>query len=154
MSLLDVAVAKTQMLIRRPVADVFDAFVDPSITTNFWFTKSSGRLEAGRDLTWEWEMYGAVGHLHVKAVEENRRILIEWDDPATSVEWIFEPRSEKSTLVRITNWGFHGDEGQIVAQAIDSMGGFAYVLAGLKAYLEHGIKLNLIADHHPPAAED
>jgi hypothetical protein len=32
------------MLVRKPVADVFEAFVKPDITTKFWFTKSSGRL--------------------------------------------------------------------------------------------------------------
>ena len=36
-------VAKAEMLIRKPVAEVFEAFVDPAITTQFWFTKSSGR---------------------------------------------------------------------------------------------------------------
>lgn len=38
-------VMNTGMLIRRPVMDVFEAFIDPDITTTFWFTKSSGRLE-------------------------------------------------------------------------------------------------------------
>ncbi|MBC7990984.1 MAG: polyketide cyclase, partial [Luteimonas sp.] len=27
------------MLIRRPVAEVFEAFVDPAITSRFWFTR-------------------------------------------------------------------------------------------------------------------
>ena len=52
-------IAKTGMLIRRAVADVFCAFIDPTITTKFWFTKSSGRLEVGKQVKWEWEMYGA-----------------------------------------------------------------------------------------------
>jgi uncharacterized protein YndB with AHSA1/START domain len=34
--------AKAEMLIRRPVAEVFEAFVDPAVTTRFWFTKSEG----------------------------------------------------------------------------------------------------------------
>jgi hypothetical protein len=46
--LRQVPIAKTGMLIRRPAADVFEAFVNPDITTKFWFTKSSGRLEAGK----------------------------------------------------------------------------------------------------------
>jgi uncharacterized protein YndB with AHSA1/START domain len=50
-------VAKTAMLIRRPVAEVFDAFINPEITTKLWFTKSSGRLEVGKPVKWEWEMY-------------------------------------------------------------------------------------------------
>lgn len=36
---------EAQMMIRKPVAEVFEAFVDPEITVNFWFTKSSNRLE-------------------------------------------------------------------------------------------------------------
>jgi len=31
------------------------------------------------------------------------------------------------------------------------MGGFSTLLAGLKAFLEHGIDLNLVADHSPDA---
>ncbi len=38
--------AEASMLIRRPVGEVFRAFVDPEITTRFWFTESSGGLEA------------------------------------------------------------------------------------------------------------
>lgn len=40
-------IAKAEMLIRKPAAEVFAAFVDPAITANFWFTKGSGRLEPG-----------------------------------------------------------------------------------------------------------
>jgi hypothetical protein len=31
------------------------------------------------------------------------------------------------------------------------MGGFSLVLAGLTALLEHGVELNLVADHQPGA---
>jgi hypothetical protein len=41
LTLKRVPVAKTGMLIRRPVAEVFAAFIDPGVTTKFWFTKSS-----------------------------------------------------------------------------------------------------------------
>lgn len=49
-------VAKTEMLIRRPVANVFAAFVDPAITSKFWFTHGSDRLETGKQVQWDWEM--------------------------------------------------------------------------------------------------
>ena len=62
------------------MSEVFEAFVNPAITTKFWFTKSSGRLEPGKDIRWDWEMYGVSTHIRVKAVEPNRRILIEWDE--------------------------------------------------------------------------
>lgn len=44
---------EAQMLIRKPAAIVFQAFTDPEITKNFWFTKRSGKLEMGSKITWE-----------------------------------------------------------------------------------------------------
>ena len=154
MQLQDPPVARTQMLIRKPVSEVFTAFVDPAVTTRFWFTKSNGRLEPGKRLRWDWEMYGVSALVSVKVVEPNRRILIEWGEPPRSVEWLFDPRANDTTLVSISERDFHGSDDQVVAQAIDSMGGFAMVLAGLKALLEHDIVLNLVADHHPDAHQD
>ena len=62
-------IAKTEMLIRKPVAEVFEAFINPAITTKFWFTKSSGKLEAGKQIRWEWEMYNASAEVDVKVNE-------------------------------------------------------------------------------------
>lgn len=142
-------VVKAEMLIRRPVADVYEAFVDPAITSKFWFTKSSGRLESGKVIRWDWEMYAVSTQVTVKELEQNKRILIEWDDPPCPVEWLFAYRPDQTTLVSISNWGFHGNDDEVVAQAIDSKGGFAMVLAGLKALLEHDVILNLVADQFP-----
>src|SRR5215216_901452 len=146
-------IAKVQMLIRKPVADVFEAFVDPAITSRFWFSKGSGRLEAGKRVRWDWEMYGVFTEVDVKAIEENRRILIEWNGPdnPSSVEWTFEPMDENRTFVTVKNWGFSGDAENIVAAALDSTGGFSFLLAGLKVFLEHGIEPNLVVDHAPAA---
>lgn len=143
------AVVEAQMLIRRPVSEVFEAFINPHITTRFWFTKSSGQLEPGKKVRWDWEMFGVGDTLTVKEIQENRRILIEWDGDATTVEWNFEPRGEDSTLVRISTWGFRGDDSEVLAQSIDSKGGYTMVLAGLKAWLEYGVELNLVRDQFP-----
>ena len=141
-------VARAMMRIRKPVADVFEAFVDPAITSRFWFTRGSTRLKAGETVTWHWDMYGVSADVVVKAIEQNQRILIEWPTP---VEWIFTRRSDDTTFVTITASGFTGSGDERVAQAIDSMGGFSFALAGCKAFLEHGIELNLVEDHNPDA---
>lgn len=145
--------ARAQMLIRRPAAEVFGAFVDPAVTTRFWFSKGSGRLVPGRTVQWTWEMYGASTDVLVRVVEPDRRILIDWDGPdrPTSVEWTFEPRGPHATLVRVRNWGFHGDAQAVADTAANATGGFSFLLAGLKAFLEYGIELNLVADHDPDA---
>lgn len=150
--LTQVPVATTGMLIRKPVAEVFAAFIDPAITTKFWFTKSSGKLVVDQKILWEWEMYGASTEVDVKAIEPNQRILIEWSgySAPNTVEWIFTPRADNSTFVSITNAGFSGDGDEVTQQALDSIGGFTLVLAGLKAWLEHNIRLNLVLDRFPP----
>jgi len=139
-------VARTQMLIRRPVAEVYSAFVDPRVTEQFWFTHGDAVLEQGATVTWQWEMYGATAEVKVIALDQNRRILMHW---LTAVEWVFSPRGEQATLVTIAASGFEGTPNEQVDQAIDSTGGFSFVLAGCKAWLEHRIRLNLTADHNP-----
>src|SRR3982751_2647279 len=103
--------ARAEMLIRKPVAEVFEAFIDPAITTKFWFTKSSGKLEPGKQIRWDWEMYNVSTQVSVKAIEPNKRILIEWSGygTPTMVEWLFTPRADNTTFVSITNAGFSGD---------------------------------------------
>jgi len=144
-------VAKAAMLIRRPGAEVFEAFVDPAITSRFWFTKSTGRLEPGKRVTWTWEMYDVSVDVKVKSIEPNKQILIEWGNygEMTTVEWIFTPYEDDKTYVTITNSGFQGDGDKIVKDALDSTTGFTWVLAGLKALLEHNLELNAIVDAFP-----
>jgi uncharacterized protein YndB with AHSA1/START domain len=144
-------VAKAAMLIRKPAAEVFEAFVNPEITKKFWFTKSTGPLEAGKQVTWTWEMYNFSIQVDVKEIEADKRILIEWGNygAMTLVEWTFTPHQNDSTYVRITNSGFKGDGDKVVSDALDSTGGFTWVLAGAKALLEHGVELNAIVDAHP-----
>ena len=140
-------VAKAEMLIRKAPAEVFNAFVDPAITSKFWFTSGSAKLAASKTVLWEWEMYGISVPVLVKEVEENRRILIEWPSP---VEWVFAPKAG-GTFVTITASGFKGTDDEQVRAALDSMGGFCFTLAACKAYLEHGIELKIVEDHNPDA---
>ena len=151
LQLTEVPTAKSEMLIRKPVAEVFEAFINPEITTRFWFTKSTGRLEAGKHITWTWEMYDISVQVNVKELEADRRILIEWGNHGsmTLVEWVFTPYENDTTYVSITNSGFQGDGDKVVKDALDSKGGFTWVLAGLKALLEHDLELNAIADAFP-----
>ena len=141
----------TGMLICRPPAEVFNAFVDPAVTRRFWFTRGSGRMEPGKQLQWEWEMYGVSVPVTVKVVEAPTRIVIEWpaEPGVTTVEWTFRPWTNGATFVNITERGFTGDAAALVKKIADSTEGFTLVLAGLKALLEHGCELNLVRDRFP-----
>jgi uncharacterized protein YndB with AHSA1/START domain len=96
-------------------------------------------------------MYNASVMINVKEIEKNKRIVIEWpyNGVQTKVEWIFTPYGNDAVFVSITNSGFGGDGDKITDDALGSKGGFTWVLAGLKAYLEHGIELNLVKDAFP-----
>lgn len=156
LQLTRVPFTRTGMLIRRPVAEVFEAFINPDITTKFWFTKSSGRLEEGQQVQWEWEMYDISVPVSVKAIEPDKRIAITWPgySSLTTVEWEFEPQEDGTTFVRIRESGFTGDGDDLVKQVTDSTQGFTLVLAGLKAFLEHHIQLNLVVDRFPKGIEE
>lgn len=145
----DAVVVNAQMLVRKPAAEVFEAMVNPDITTRFWFTRSSGRLAPGSTVRWDWETFGVSDVLTVREFEQDARLLIAWESDPTLVEWRFEPRGAGATLVMVSCRGFPGGCDEVLPQAVDSKGGYTIVLAGLKAWLEHGIALDLVRDQFP-----
>ncbi|TPI45655.1 polyketide cyclase [Mesorhizobium sp. B2-9-1] len=146
-------IAETAMLIRRPVAEVFEAIVDPAVTTKFWFTHSSGRLDEDKSVEWEWRMYGVSTKVEVSEIVRNEKIIMRWSDPPTTVVWTFTEMPDEATFLEVRNFGFAGSADEQVKQAVESTGGFALVLAGAKAWLEQGLALGLIGDRHPKGVE-
>ena len=144
-------VARAEMLIRKPVAEVFEAFANPGITSHFWFTNGTGRLEPGARVRWDWQMYGFSVDVDVKAVEPGRRILVLWSGYGypTPIEWTFTPRPDGTTFVKVTNSGFRGTPDEAMKMAVDATEGFTFVLAGAKVWLEHGIEPHFVRDRHP-----
>ena len=148
-------VVKTTMLIRKPVGEVFRAFVDPDVTTRFWFNRASGALRPDADVIWYWDHYGVSAQVKVVAFEANRRLVVEWP---TRAEWEFQERADDTTFVIITASGFTGSVEEQTRQALDQTEGFNLVIAACKAWLEFGVQLNLVADKLPdfrptPASE-
>lgn len=151
-------VVKAQMLIRKPVSEVFEAMVNPDITSKFWFTGSSGRVEPGKTIEWEWGQFGVKDTVDILDVKTDEYISLEWKlgDLKTLVEMVFELHSNASTLVKVTESGFwktNPAEDENLEEKINLMlgqnGGWNLVLSSMKAWLEHELDLNLIADHEP-----
>lgn len=142
--------AKAAMLIRKPISIVFNAFLDPEITTKIWFSKSSGKLDMGETISWTWEMFNHTVEIVVKSIIPEERIQIQWGENKNAlVNWDFKKMNESETFVTITNTGFIGSSEDLIAQIRDSTEGFTLVLANLKALLEHGILLDLVIDRYP-----
>jgi uncharacterized protein YndB with AHSA1/START domain len=143
--------ARVSMMIRKPAAEVYRAFVDPAVTTKFWFTKSSGRLDENKQVRWDWEMYDVHSDVEVLELKPNERIVITWSGYTARerVEWTFTDRGDGTTDVAIEDSGFAGEPAEVTEQAVSATEGFAYTLAGAKAWLEHGLQLNLVPDKFP-----
>jgi uncharacterized protein YndB with AHSA1/START domain len=156
MTLTHAPVARTGMLIRKPVEQVFEAIVNPEITSKFWFSKGSARMETGKRVQWEWESYDVSIEVTVKAIEPNKRVLIEWPGYTgpTEVEWTFQPITDGTTFVRVQESGWTDDADKLLRYVADSTQGFTLMLAGLKALLEHNIRLNLTLDRYPKGIEE
>jgi uncharacterized protein YndB with AHSA1/START domain len=48
------------MLIRRPRAEVFNAFVQPQLITKFWLKSTTGPLTTGAQVEWDFMVPGAT----------------------------------------------------------------------------------------------
>lgn len=142
------AFVNCQMLIRKPIDEVFNAFIDPEITTEFWFTKSNGQLKAGETTTWTWEMYNVSTEVQTLKIIPNQKIETLWGNPATHVDYEFISM-KNGTLVQIKSYGYTQEGEELLNVINDNTGGFTTVLDACKAWLEHGVKLNLIEDKFP-----
>lgn len=146
---MDTNKIETQLLIRKSPKTVFNAFVDPEITTQFWFTKSSGKLEKGKTIIWEWEMYSVKDEVIVLDIKPAEKITIAWGNPKSKVDFTFEEFKKGQTLTKIKCYDFEHKKKDLIPTMLDYMGGFTTVLDGLKSFLEYKISLNLIKDKYP-----
>jgi uncharacterized protein YndB with AHSA1/START domain len=91
-----------------------------------------------------------------KAVEPNKRVLIEWPGYTgpTEVEWTFQAIPDGTTFVRVKESGWTDDADKLMRYVADSTQGFTLMLAGLKALLEFDIRLNLTLDRYPKGIEE
>ena len=91
-----------------------------------------------------------------KVIEPNKRVTIEWPGYTgpTTVEWTFQALPDSTTFVRVAESGWTGEGDKLVRYVANSTQGFTLMLAGMKALLEHNIRLNLTTDRYPKGIEE
>jgi uncharacterized protein YndB with AHSA1/START domain len=144
--------AKAKIRIRRSPLEVFTAFADASAMSRFWFTRRDDGLKEGESVPWF--IGGGEDAISfdvlVKELSRPNKIVIEWghdDDQYTQVMWSFEETEDGDTILTIEESGFTGSSDAIIERALDSTGGFNQVIVAAKALIEHGVELNVVADH-------
>ena len=134
---------KASLKILKPPHEVFEAIVDPAKMSNYFISKSTGRIEEGKTLTWQFPEFDMQFPVRIKKVEQDKFISYAWDDEEggeTIVEIALEPRPNNETLVRIKEKSKEANEAGIKWYGRNTEG-WANFLACLKAYLEYGINL-------------
>jgi uncharacterized protein YndB with AHSA1/START domain len=133
---------KVAIQILKPASTVFEAIVDPEKMTNYFISKSSGRMVEGRELIWGFPEFDAEFPINVAKIVQDKYISYHWeiDGETLLVEMTLEPFEDDSTVVTITEKSRANDEAGI-KWLMGNTGGWANFLACLKAYLEYGINL-------------
>ena len=136
---------KVQAKIMRPVAEVFDAVRNPEKLSQYFTTGSaSAPLTPGAAVTWSFADFPGAFPVYVKEVVENSLISFEWEAHEggynTRVEMRFEPLSEKSTLLSISESGWKESQ-KALGSSYGNCHGWTQMSCSLKTWLEHGINL-------------
>ena len=135
--------------IARPAAEVYEAVADPQQLSQYFTTGGAqGRLEAGTAATWDFHDHPGEFPVTVVEAAPPLRIVIQWAGEATidgtgqtTTTFEFEPIDDGvRTLVTITesSWQLTTDGAK---NAFGNCEGWTGMLAAMKVWLEHGIKL-------------
>jgi len=133
---------KVALQILKPVNTVFEAIIDPEEMSNYFISKSSGRMIEGEQVWWKFPEFEVEFPISVGKIEQDRYISYHWevDGEDLLVEMTLTPVEGDATVVTITEKSQDNDEAGI-QWLVRNTGGWASFLACLKAYLEYGINL-------------
>ncbi|MBZ4375633.1 SRPBCC domain-containing protein [Corallococcus sp. AS-1-6] len=134
---------QVQLKIRKPVAQVFEAVVNPAKLSGYFVKTSSGPLAAGTTVKWSFAEAPGEFDVITREVTPHERIVFEWPADGgynTRVEMNFVPLDAGNTLVKISESGWKPDA-QGIKASYDNAGGWMHMMLCLKGSLEFGINL-------------
>jgi uncharacterized protein YndB with AHSA1/START domain len=135
---------EVQLKIRKPVAEVFEAVVDPKKLTGYFTRTASGRLAPGATVMWSFPEFEGEFPVKVREVVANERIVLEWEAEEggydTRIEMAFKPLDDGATMVQIRESGWP-ETARGIQSSYRNCGGWMHMACCLKAYLEYGVNL-------------
>lgn len=131
--------AQATLQIQKPIDDVFDAIVNPERITKCFISRSSGPMETGKTVAWEFGDFPGEFPVEVQSVRLNQSVSFIWDQETVVNIW-FEAQADNSTVVKITEGEKELNEKNL-KWLTDNTFGWGNFLDCLKAYLEYGINL-------------
>jgi uncharacterized protein YndB with AHSA1/START domain len=133
---------KVALQILKPAREVYEAIVDPTKMSKYFISRSSGKMEEGKQIMWRFPEFDTEFTIRVGRMEKNKYISYHWDVDGRDllVEMTLTPVGGDATVVTVTEKGMENDEAGI-NWLKENTGGWANFLACLKAYLEYGVNL-------------
>ena len=131
------------MQIQKPVHLVFDAIINPDTMSYYFISKSTGMMEEGAELNWNFPEFDLDCPIRVGKIIKDEYISFYWmmDEVELLVEiHLKEIRVDNSTLVTITEKSRDNDE-KGLKWLLGNSFGWANFLTCLKGYLEYRINL-------------
>lgn len=106
---LDIKVA---IQILKPVNEVFEAIVNPEKMSNYFISKSSGKMEEGKEIFWQFPEFDLEFPVRVGKIEKNKYISYYWDLDGLElfVEMTLKIKDNDSTIVTVTEKSRNNDE--------------------------------------------
>lgn len=131
--------------IARPVAEVFEAVVNPKQLSAYFTTGgASAPLAEGATVLWKFGDHPGEFPVRVSRLVPNARIEFGWDAEEggyqTQVVMTFEPLPDGGTLVRVAESGWRATPAGLRSSYMNCWG-WSQMLCCLKAWIEHGINL-------------
>lgn len=127
--------------INKPVAEVFDAIINPKKITGYFCEKTDAPLVEGQTVLWSWGQHHA--QVQVKQIILNQKIVIEWpaETGGTSItEMSFSSLEDGRTMVSISESGWPTTE-EGLAASYKNCQGWQHMITCLRGYIMHGIDL-------------
>jgi uncharacterized protein YndB with AHSA1/START domain len=129
--------------IERPVAEVFQAVVDPEKLCRYFTKTADGPPIAGRTVHWTWAD-GDEADVHVLELDVNEKLVCSWKawqvEQSTTWTMIFESLDGSATRLSVHETGWRSDQ-RGLESSYRHCHGWSHMLLCLKAHLEHGADL-------------
>ncbi|MES2966137.1 MAG: SRPBCC domain-containing protein [Bdellovibrionota bacterium] len=129
--------------IDKPLAEVFDAVVNPKKITGYFCDQADAPLVEGQTVHWTWTAHKVTHPVKVKQIVPNSKIVIEWPSMSggtTIAEMSFSTLDDGRTMVKISESGWPATEEGVKA-SYKNCEGWQHMISCMKAYLQHGIDL-------------
>lgn len=130
-----------QTKINKPVAEVFDAIVNPKKIVGYFCEKSDGPLTEGQTVNWSWGSHKAA--VIVKQIIFNSKIVFEWPAETggnSNVIMSFSSLDDGRTMVQISESGWPKTEAGLQA-SYKNCQGWQHMVTCLRGYIMYGIDL-------------